>query len=99
MCVMRYGDEFLVRLRGHVKKTSTTDPSFDPSFPTAIEPSVIVLPTTMSSAYRHEFTCGAREARMRAHVIVTGRNVHFSGVNSDTGITGFHLSGVEFFTN
>jgi hypothetical protein len=68
MCVMRYGSEFLVRLRGHVKKTSTTDPSF----PTAIEPSVIVLPTVMASAYRHEFTCGAREARMRAHVIVTG---------------------------
>jgi hypothetical protein len=93
MCVMRYGFEFLVRLRGHVKKTDGL------AFPSDSAPSVIVLPTAMASAYRHEFACAGKEARKRAHVIVTGRVVHFQGASSDTGITGFHLSGVEFFTN
>ena len=93
MCVMRYGSEFLVRLRGHVKKTDGS------AFPSDDVPSVIVLPTAMSSDYRHEFSCAAKEARKRAHVIVTARDVHFQGAQSDTGITGFHLSGVEFFTN
>jgi hypothetical protein len=93
MCVMRYGSEFLVRLRGHVKKTDGS------AFPSDDVPSVIVLPTAMSSDYRHEFSCAAKEARKRAHVIVTARDVHFQGAQSDEGITGFHLSGVEFFTN
>ena len=93
MCAMRYGFEFLVRLRGHVKKTDGS------AFPSDSAPSVIVLPTGRQSAYRHEFTCAAKEARKRAHVIVTARDVHFQGAQSDTGITGFHLSGVEFFTN
>jgi hypothetical protein len=93
MCVMRYGSEFLVRLRGHVKKTDGSE------FPSDAAPSVIVLPTAMSSDYRHEFSCAAKEARKRAHVIVTARDVHFQGAQSDEGITGFHLSGVEFFTN
>ena len=93
MCVMRYGTEFLVRLRGHVKKTDGS------AFPSDSAPDVIVLPTAMQSAYRHEFACAGKEARKRAHVIVTGRVVHFQGASSDTGITGFHLSGVEFFTN
>ena len=42
MCVMRYGSEFLVRLRGHVKKTDGS------AFPSDSAPSVIVLPTAMA---------------------------------------------------
>ena len=93
MCAMQYGSAFLVRLRGHVKKTDGSE------FPSDSAPDVIVLPTGRQSAYRHEFACAGKEARKRAHVIVTGRVVHFQGAQSDTGITGFHLSGVEFFTN
>ena len=78
-------------LEGQVKRSNSA------SFPTGAVPSAIILPK--SASFRHEFGCAEKEAQKCAHVIVTGRNVHFRGVNSDTGITGFHLSGVEFFTN